>query len=127
MSDNLTKSAKMISVVLAALSQNGVVRKNLSPESFNLREEEHSLFIDSMIWLQKEDLIHVTQQRGLVDFRGCSLSSKGYALLGYEIEIENEKVSINTAIEKVQDQGIDAGKAGSFLGSFAGGFIKSLG
>jgi hypothetical protein len=88
--------------------------------------EEQGLFLNAVQWLEREGLISFERQSGLNKFIGCALRAKGFAVLGLEIDFQGGKTSMREAADQVGTGGVDAAKAGDFLGGLFGGFTKSM-
>lgn len=117
----------MVSAILNRLAPKGVIPSQLQHADFAEVDLDEMLFVQAMLWLMNEGLVHVEKQRGLRVFSGCQLSSRGYQVLGFRIETEDGLVTIEEAAKRVESSEGHYSKAGSFLGSLAGSFFKSMG
>lgn len=92
----------------------------------NSDKDDMKLFGDTMVWLSKEGLIHhkFSQRRHV--FRECTLSAKAYGILGYGINFDGERITMQQASKRIETGSVSASSAGGFLGGLAGGFLKSM-
>ena len=126
MSEKIEKQAVMVSKVLFALSETGIEPQHLIAADLCRNEEDHGLFNYAVQWLKREGLISFERRASPLQFRGCTLRAKGFAVLGMEIDFQGGKLLVSEAVEQVSSSGVVASVAGDFLGGLAGGFFKSI-
>lgn len=121
----MEEQARAVSLILNYLQLRGIRRRKLGHQTIGIDDE--ALFIDAMTWLIDEGIIHCETRRGLGQFNGCCLSSRGLALIGTHIDFDGENMRFSEAIERVQSGRASVSAIGDFLGAFSGGILKSLG
>jgi hypothetical protein len=128
--DDLEKSERTISLILAYMVPHGVRRVKFTVDDLSLGQdrEDIDLFVDALVWLSSEGIIRYdsifSSPIGVSD---CVVTAYGYSLLGQILRIGGSEQSVGGAIKKVSEGKASYSNLGDFFGGLLGGFTKSLG
>ncbi|MBR9651939.1 hypothetical protein [Thalassovita aquimarina] len=125
--DLFPEQARMISLILLSVADTGVRRRKLYFEDFEEPEENRGLFVDCVYWLAAEEIIGVENMGTQGRFSGCSLRSKGFALMQRQIQFGGDRLMIRDISHQVKSGRIDRAAAGEFIGGLFAGAIKGFG
>ncbi|MCG7627319.1 hypothetical protein MHM88_05835 [Epibacterium sp. MM17-32] len=126
MSDPYKAQSAMIGKILELLEPHGIEPISVNGNDLTSDKEELGLFINSMNWLIKEEIIRVDRYQGITRWVGCHLSAKGMYLLGRQINIGGDLVPMRSALKEAQSGTWDHAKFGDFIGGVFGGVFKSI-
>ena len=128
----LEKSSIVLSRILRLAQQNGISHWQLNFADLELDQEYATFFWPCIKWLENEALVSVGQYArtsgGLANGAALNivLTSKGIALLGTKITINETEITLSQAVEAAAIDDGRYGRIGEFFGGLAGGFTKSL-
>ena len=111
--DALKRTNLMLAKILELAMANGVSHWSLSFDDLSLGDEFQSHFFPCVEWLEAEGLIRVGNYSralgGLAkgSVQNISLSARGMAVLGQNVEINGASESISSAIRKVSAGKVD--------------------
>ena len=143
-SEEMKESKQAVARVFIALSQNGLRKSRISicevyTFEYQLTHQNrddwrklNALFVDVIIWLQKEQAIYmdkkVTSDIGLTYFEGVQLSAKGTVIVQ-----RNEIATLIDGSPLIMppasidnDSSSVMGQLGEFIGSALAGFSKTI-
>jgi hypothetical protein len=130
MTSNIAKSEVVIAKILKLLMETGLKDTTVSFRSLDLADEYEPFFQTCFIWLIDEGLIrsktNIDSVSSAFHSYGPVLTSRGFAVLGKQIEVNGAKMTIATAIDQTSRGQKSATFVGDFVGGMLGGFTKSI-
>lgn len=128
----MQKSELMVSKVLEHLLNLGLQQgTRLSFDDLGLPEDYGSIFNGSCAWLIEEGIIRCSNKAqplsGNVTLVSPMITAKGFALLDQPFGVGDNKILVGQAIKEIAGGQVSYSGFGDFVGSFLGGFTKSMG
>ena len=129
--DNSEKSARVIVAILNHLLEVGLQDNHPHKASLDLPVGLSHFFPSCFKWLKAEGIVRaertVESLKGDISAVNPQLTSRGYAILGKELTIDNKNTTVAEEVKKAAADGASASAIGDFFGGALGGFIKSMG
>lgn len=129
----LEKSNVVIAKVLQLAIENGLSHWTLSFADLGLDKSYSTYFYPCVEWLEAEGVVRVGEYARTMGgyAEGCvmnvSLTARGMALLGCQIEIDGNRMSVAGAVNEASETQGGAHRIGEIIGGVLGGFTKSIG
>jgi len=130
--DAMARSNLVLARILDLAMKNGIGHWTLSFSDLELSGDFATHFFPCVEWLEAEGMIRVGEYArtmgGIANGTvfNISLTSRGMAVLGQQIEIDGHREELAVTVKKVSAGSVDYHRIGDTIGGIIGGIFKSL-